>query len=419
MKRTRVRTPNHLRSVEKVELSQNHLALRIAATVFFLIVGASALAYGISGLINGDRGWREIKAYTSEGTTCSGDFVLLYDVGSVKSVSKENRAVTALYTEATKDGYELFNAEVEIEGVHNLKYLSLHPNEDVEVAPALYQALEKYVKSGDRSAYLAPDYSSYDSIFNSSPEMSYDFDPAQNVELTAFFKEVADFARDPLKIDLKLLGNNKVRLFVSEDYLAFIEAEEITELINLYWLKNAFIADMIAQRFEEADLTACVISSVDGYSRCIDKRGENFDLTLYHLEDRTVYPAAIMSYQKRMSTVSLRAYPVSENDQGRYLDLGDEIRSQHLDVQDGMNRTSLPEIYGMSEDADCADIALALAPLFVTGEFSRDDAAELPASGISAVWFEDDEIVTAGNTPEISLIFDDGEKKFTQKSVNQ
>ncbi len=385
--------------MEKVELSTSHIGLRIAATVFFLIVGASALAYGISGLINGDSGWREIQAYTSEGTTCSSDFMLLYNVGSKGSVSKEKRAVTALYTEAARDGYELFNAETELENVHNLKYLSLHPNEEIEVDSQLYAALEKYVKSGDRLLYLGPIYSTYDGIFASSPEMSGDFDPARNEGLRQFGERVCEFARDPQKIDLELLGENRVKLKASADYLDYLKENEIDELINFYWLKNAFIADMIATRFEEEGLNACIISSFDGYTRCLGDSGECAE-TLLRLDGKAAVPAATMRYSGKMSTVALRSYPASDAENERYLDLGEEFRSRFIDPADGLNRTSISELYGNSRALGCADVALALAPVFVAESFRPPEFGD----EIGAVWFEDGEVVAVGDVGEISWV---------------
>ena len=398
--------------MEKIELSESRLGLRIAAAVFFLILGASALAFGISGLINGEKGWRVIEAYSSE-TTCSQDFILIYNLGSVDSVSKEKRAVIQLYTDAAKAGYELFDAEIEMENVHNLKYLSVHPNEQTEIDPELYAALEKYVESGDRSAYLAPAYSVYDNIFETAPEQSFNYDPAQNGDLAELFKKTAEYAKDPEKVDIKLYGGGKAELYASQDYLDFLEEWEITELFDFYWLKNAFIADLIADRFEEAGLTNCVISSRDGYTRCLDKTGESFDVTLYCSDGGELYPAAVMKYFGPKSVVSLNAYPVSSDASTRYITLDGAVRSRYLDISDGMNRTSLPELYGMSEKACCADIALSLAPIFVGESFSPESAEVLAEKDIATVRFDGERIVATGETPTFGFLYENGGKKFT------
>lgn len=44
------------------------------------------------------------------------------------------------------------------------------------------------------------------------------FDPEQNEVLREEFAVIADFAADPEAVDLKLLGENQVRLEVSEEY---------------------------------------------------------------------------------------------------------------------------------------------------------------------------------------------------------
>lgn len=55
------------------------------------------------------------------------------------------------------------------------------------------------------------------------------FDPEQNEVLREEFAVIADFAADPEAVDLKLLGENQVRLEVSEG---------ISELDGGEWIRN-------------------------------------------------------------------------------------------------------------------------------------------------------------------------------------
>ena len=68
-------------------------------------------------------------------------------------------------------------------------------------------------------------------------------------------------------LTLELLGGNQVKLNVADAYLQFAKANEITEFINFYWLKNAFIVDYMAEELEAAGFTGGIISSFDGFQR--------------------------------------------------------------------------------------------------------------------------------------------------------
>ena len=62
----------------------------------------------------------------------------------------------------------------------------------------------------------------YDNLFfcNDDAE-TVSFDAYQNTEVAAYFSEITAYTNDPEMVNLELLGDNRVRLFVSDDYMKF------------------------------------------------------------------------------------------------------------------------------------------------------------------------------------------------------
>ena len=394
------RTPKGPRAVEKVELQTDHLKLRIAAAVFFLILGASALAYGFTKLINGDAGWREINVSTAE-ANCAVDFTLMYDVGSGGSVHNEARAVTEVYSQASVEAYRLFNAYEEFEGAINLGYMNAHPNEEISVDGALYSALEKYSESGDRTAYLGPAYSVYDDLFYmQSPDGAYDFDPILNPEIGGLFAEIAGFACDKNSVDVVLLGGGKLMLRVSEEYLSFLRENEFSVIFDFFWLKNAFVADYIAEKLSGEGLTNGLISSFDGYVRNLDARGGEFGLSILRNSGGRVFSDAELRYVGPCAFVQFRSFPCVSGDERRFVTLTDgSVRGPYLSPSSGRPVCALSELTAWSPDLGCADIALALSPIYLAE--SLDKAALDSVGGVEYIYFDGDKAVCSDREAKI------------------
>ena len=145
-----------LPKVERVEISDKNVKLRIAAAVIFLIIGAAAIAYGFAQTFAVEKGWQEITAEV-EGVSCSDEFTLVYDIGtSGNSARAERRSLMNLWSTATADAAKIFDPETQYGDLGNLASLNLHPNETVELEPALYEALELIESYGDRRRSLTP-----------------------------------------------------------------------------------------------------------------------------------------------------------------------------------------------------------------------------------------------------------------------
>ncbi len=383
--------PRGIKPVIKIELIDDKKRLRLILLVVFLLIGMVALFYGLTTALNTDPGWKIVEVESSD-LNCSGDFVLNYYLGDAGvSATVEYKQLSAVYTEATVKGFWLFHESVLTDKLNNVAYLNTHPNEIVTVDPVLYQAFALIQQNEIRSLYLGPVYIEYDRIFRSESEgEAKSFDPAQNAEQAAYIQEIAAFANDPEQINLELLGNNQVRLKVSEEYLAYIQENELTDLLNFGWMKNAFIADYLAEVLLDAGFTKGFLVSYDGFTRNLDNREILYNFNLFDREGNDIYMPALMEYNKPISIVFLRNYPMSDQDQRHYYRFSNgRIVTSCIDPQDGMSKSAVDNVVSYSYQAGCAEILMQLAPVYLQDTFHADALHGLADAEIYSVWFAD------------------------------
>lgn len=384
-------TPN-VRPVRKVELSEKHTKGRLAAVMILLVIAAGAFAYALHGLLQSDGGWTEIEASSSADTNCSEDFLFEYQIGaSGTDATAEQKALTLLYTDAAVTAYELFCNDATFEGVTNVRSINDHPNEELVVDDALYAALGRFVSSGRRELYLAPVYSDYDNLFycNDDSETVW-YDGAQNEEVRAYYEAVCAYAADSASVEIKLLGDGKVKLSVSEEYLAFAEENGITDFIDFYWTKNAFIADYFADVLTENGYTLGTISSCDGFIRSLDDSGTSYSYNIYDRQGDVIYPAARLDYGGARSIVFLHNYQTSEHERYRYYTMSDgSILTQYLDAADGLCRSAANNMVFYSESLGCAETLLAAIPVYIAEDVDADAVSALADGGIETIYCAD------------------------------
>lgn len=422
------------RPVQKIELDARHTKVRLALALLFLVAGVGLILHSLFSRPAARAGWTEIEASAGE-ANCSADFTFLYPLGTTDSPAAEQKALVALYTEACEDAYRIFTNDADGEGaadsagtenvqsstaggVHNVRFLNDHPNEEVEVDAALYAAFEQIAASEDRSIYLAPVYEIYDGVFHcDDPSQTAEFDPRQNDALRAWFAEVCVYAADPSQVNLELLGGNRVRLNVSEEYLAFARKEEIGSFIDFYWMKNAFIADYLAGRLAEGGYSVGTLSSFDGFLRNLDASEDtDYSLGIYDLADTTIRQAAVLHYRGARSFVCLRSYPLNDAAGQYYCVLPDgKICTPFLDVRDGLCKSAVNDLTAYSESAGCAEILLKLIPTYIAKEFKPEFLTDLAEAGIQSIWCEDAAICHTEEAARLGELYDGENVRYTEK----
>lgn len=413
------RGPIRPKPVEKIELSEKHVKLRLVLVILFALIAAGAIAFGVYSFLAGDPGWREIEVASGQ-LHCGQDFTLMYRLGeSGDSVRAEGRAVETLYSRACERAYQLFTVDQETEGVSGMAYLNARPNQEVEIDEALYKALSQIQDSGDRSLYLAPAYVGYDNLFSCTADsQTEDFDPYKNPDVAAECAEIAGFANDPDTVDLELLAGNRVRLKVSQEYLRWAEENGVTVFLDFYWLKNAFIADYLADTLAEAGFTHGYLMSFDGFVRNLDEGGESYALMVNDRAGETVYPAAVMEYNGPAAIVSLRNYGKGGVDDRRYYQYENgEIRTTFVDAADGLCRTSRNDLICYSHQSGCAQILLETIPLYVAEVFPEDGAEKLLEREIFSVYCEDGKILYTDPDAKFSRLYADESVSYSAEPL--
>lgn len=358
---------------------------RLAVVLILAAVGVSFLVYSAAQLLIPQPGWQTVQA---AGLSSGSDFSFLYNSSS----SKEGKGVKDVYTRACQVSYQLFNSGEEFEGVRNLASINRHPNEALEVEGALYEALEAFAERGRRELYLGPIYERYEGLFTceDDSQLAY-YDPQLSEEVREEYGEVLSFANDPQAIDLEFLGEGRVRLKVSPEYLAWAKERGVTRFLDFFWMKNAFVADYLARELIAAGYTKGTLSSCDGFFRTLDGSGMDYTYTVHHRQADGICPAANLHYQGPMSIVRMRDFPLNERDLLYYRALpGGEMRSCYLDPADALCKSAVDNLICYDREMGCAQLLLEMIPVYITGEpFGREEAAALAAKGVDAVFCED------------------------------
>lgn len=368
--------------VKNLILSDENRMLRIILLIVFLVIAIVAFYIGIRAVLDTEPGWEAVECASGE-VNCSSDFMFSYCYGQTEeNPSVEKKRLSNLYSQLATDAWRIFNTDV--------LTLNEQVNKTVTVDPALYDALALFDQYNSRYLFLAPVYSEYAHLFIAQSDVeAADYDPAQNPQQAAYLAEMAAFAADPAMVDIELLGNNQVKLVVDAAYLDFANDEDISNFVDFGWMTNGFIADYLADKLNENGFTNGFVASYDGFTRNLDTRGEQFSLNLFNRQGSSIYLAGTMQYDRPISIVSLRDYPMSQKDQFHYY----AFESGHLattmaDPADGMYKSATDSLVCYSYDLGCAEILLQQTAVYVAEALDEAALADMKANGISSIWFD-------------------------------
>ena len=400
MARSRKNTPN-VRPVIRAELSDKNRTLRWILIIGFVCIALISFIIGLNALLKTEPGWEMVESASTE-INCSADFIVSYCYGqTAEDASTEKKRLTMVYSEAAENAYHIF--------YEGLAPINENVNKAVTVDPALYEALELVQKYGNRNLYLAPVYAEYNPVFLSATEQeAAEFDPHQNRELREYVEELASYCSDPNMVDLELLDNNQVCLRLSDAYLAYAQQYEITEFLDFGWMTNAFVVDYLADVLAENGFTNGYLSSFDGFTRNLVDRGEQFSLNLFDRQVNSIYMPATMHYNRPISIVFLRDFPMSQRDRFHYYAFSSgSVVTTYIRPDSGLCESAVSSLTGYSADLSCAEVLMQLAPIFI--DVTLDEAAlqDLTAKGIHSLWFEGKTLYCNDPDLPITIIEDD------------
>ena len=374
----------HAPKIERIELSEKNIKQRWILVGVLIAIAVIAILIGIFGSRQ-KPGWYTVES-ASTGLHCGHEFLLNYEYGTGDmSATKEQKELQKLYTALTEKAWQLFYHEAGESKWGNLYRINTHPNEEVSIDPALYQALKVLEQQKSRLHYLGPVYAAYDQVFLTNEQvLAKNADPGQNEELRGYVQELARFASDPNAIQLELRQNSRVFLYVSDAYEAFLKENMEDVYIDFGWLRNAFVIDYMAGRLEENGFTTCNITSIDGFSRNLDRRSGSYQLNIFNRREGVTERAASIEYGTPASTVYLRTYDSSKV---RTFPDGRTV-TYMVDLADGQCKAALPNLVSYSQETGCGEIALRIAPSFIAESFTAGGLNSLTGEGIYSIWFE-------------------------------
>ncbi len=205
---------------------------------------------------------------------------------------------------------------------------------------------------------------------------------------------------------------------VSPEYQAFAEENDIESYIDFYWMKNAFIADYLADVLISNGYTRGSLSSFDGFIRNLDGSGTQYSFNIYNRFEGSVYPAAVMQYTGPSSIVYLRDYIMNDLDSQYYYRLENgEVRTSYLDVQDGRCKSSRSDLVCTSQNSGCAEVLLQMAPLYIADSFQKEKVAELANNGIYSVYCENGEVLYNDDSVTFSSLYDGDGVRYQAKRI--
>ena len=214
-------------------------------------------------------------------------------------------------------------------------------------------------------------------------------------------------------IRLEILEDNRVRLCVSQEYLAFAQENELGKLLDFGFLTNAFTADYLADVLIEAGYRNGYLYSFDGFTRNLDTRNQSYQLNLFDRKDNGAFLPARLRYTAPASIVSLRDYPTVAEDRWHYYAFeSGEIVTAFLDPADGLSKSALHNLVSYSDDFGCGEILLRIVDVFIAEEFHADALNALTSDGVYSIWYEGNVLNynDAANPPE--LLTGEGESQY-------
>ena len=409
-----------LERIEKIELSDKNIGWRIGFFILFVVIAGSAFASCVNSFFSKNPGWYQIETNSSDEAHCGNEFVFMYNLGMSEDATKENRALTILYTEACEMAHKLFHNKETFEGVNNVRYINEHPNEVIEVDTGLYKAFSVIDAYDNRNIYMGPVYNQYDEIFYCEDDSQLvHYDPRMSEEVAAEYAKIAAFANNPEMVDIKLLGDNNIQLYVSEEYLAYAKENYITDFIDFFWMKNAFVTDYLAETMIARGYTHGTLTSYDGFSRTMDTSDNSYSFNIYDRVDMTLYPAGVIQYQGANSLVYFRDHMLSDMDWQHYYALSNgEVRNSYIDVADGVSKAATDSYYVYSKDLSCAEVLFQAIPVYVAEELSVEAVAKLAEAGVYSVLPEDGVIKYNEADLVVTELLDEETMKYTAELMN-
>lgn len=330
-----------LEKVRKIELPNKNLKQKLIIAGVLLLIGLSAIGYGLYNSLKIDPGFTQIEVASNYDKNNSKEFVLYSYVKN--SADKKN--LIRIYSNAQVEAFRLFNVYEEYE--HNLFYINHHPNEVIEIDERLYKALK--TASDYKYIYLGPIYQIYNGIFSCDLDGQIkEFLPDLNNDVRNMFDKLSQYILDDNCIYIEFFDNNCIKLNVSYEYNSYLTENQLDHILDFYYMNNACIMDYVCDDLIKNGYDKSIISSVEGYMRLLDDSLSNYNL-LGMINGELTF-AGTIDCKGPVSVIEIRNFIINESDKYNYYQTANkEIYSKYLDFY-GNNIKGIDNLLTYSND---------------------------------------------------------------------
>lgn len=402
---------NGPKPVKKIELNEKNVKLRFILFILsFLVVVACAILIFVN-LFKKESGFTTIEAYPT--INMQNDFVFSYDVGNTDlSITEEINNLSNKYTSLLEFSYIQFDIYSDHDQ-KNINYINNHINQDIQISELLYDSIEDVVNENEKLLYLAPIYAYYNDMFSTELDLNM-LDPYQNINVQNYFKDILDYINSN-SIKINLLSNNTINLYVSEDYINYLNENDVFYYIDFGFLKNSFIIDYIAENLLLAGYNKGNIKSYDGYFVNLDS-SLDYNFVIDVLDNVNNFGSRVCNFtvKGKTSVVQFRNFMYYQNDIYRYVKMPDNsFRHIYIDHNDGLSKSSTNSLTSYSTELSCSEIALKTYRGFISDNFS------LPTTDqIKQVWIVNTSIYYNDQSISLQNLYDINNVKYEGVMVN-
>ena len=402
--------------------SNKSFKIKTAAAIVLAAVGIFALVWAVNGLLTKEPGWTEIEAGGTDEPTCASDFVLYFNAGADgSSPTDQIKALTALYTDVSIHAEKLFSASVTDDEIHGVGQLNVHVNQPVVLDREAYDALALLQKYKSREIFLAPVYEQYTTLFFCvTDEEAESLDPAVNEEQREIIAEMVSFTSDPNHIEIILEEGNRATLRVSDEYLAYARENGIEIFVDLYWMKNAFAADYIAERLSAEGFTDGYLSCGEGFTRSLGGKDISLNSTVYDRVEKNIYKAASVQFGAVKSVVIFHSFPSSKtNDKYYYQYSNGRMVTPYISAKDGLCKAPVSNLTLCSDKKSCAETMLSAKSAYVSREFDAQKLQKKLADQYGFVYSTDNTVYISSSKIKIVDLLNDGVVSYHSQLIRQ
>ncbi len=244
--------------------------IRFVLFLVAVVVAVTAFSNAFTGKGQYAEGWYEIDltAETQPVLYDSGMKLLYYAEGSEAEVKSRLKTVSELYSEALLAIYERLDSDTTYDDCVNIASVNEGKNAPVQVDQTLFDILceaKRLDEANDSYNMLAGAlYREWQTLLYL--EEPSEFDPLNNEDEAQRISDIAQMVNsDAVSFEIVDEKERLVRLNVSEEYWKFARENEVkAPVLDLNQLKNAFMAEAVADSLTQAGITKAVISFADG-----------------------------------------------------------------------------------------------------------------------------------------------------------